>query len=49
MKTELRRLVVCEKCGTKYAFIVPEKPGIYRIQCPGCKEETKFKVVTNKL
>lgn len=37
-------MVVCDQCDTKYAFIVPEKPGIYKIECPRCKKETKFKV-----
>lgn len=48
MNTNTRRLVVCDKCGAKYAFSVPVKPGVYRIECPRCKKETKFKVVKAK-
>lgn len=45
METKTRKLVVCDRCGSKYAFIVPSKPGVYRIECPRCNKETKFKVV----
>lgn len=48
METNTRRLVVCDKCGVKYAFSVPVKPGVYRIECPRCNNETKFKVVNAK-
>ncbi len=47
MKTQTRKIVVCDKCKTKYAFIVPNKPGIFRIECPKCKRETKFKVINS--
>lgn len=47
METKTRRLVVCEKCGAKYAFKIPGKSGVYRIECPKCKDEKKFKVVVN--
>lgn len=47
MEKKAKRLVVCEKCGAKYAFTVPTKPGVYRIECPRCKDEIKFKVVSN--
>ncbi|MBD5278556.1 MAG: hypothetical protein HDS32_04895 [Bacteroides sp.] len=48
METNTRRLVECERCGVKYAFTVPEKQGAYRIECPRCHKEIKFKVVNNK-
>lgn len=49
METKTRRLMMCDRCGTRYAFIVPGKSGVYRIECPQCSKETKFKVViTNK-
>lgn len=49
MENKERRLVICDRCEAKYAFIVPGKPGVYRIECPRCKKESKFKVVkTNK-
>lgn len=48
MKTKTRRMVVCDTCGAKYAFCVPEKSGVYRIECPRCNKETKFKLVNNK-
>lgn len=47
MDEKTRRLVVCQRCGSKYVFIVPDKTGIYRIKCPRCNEEIKFKVVNN--
>lgn len=48
MENKIRRLIVCDRCGTKYAFIVPKKQGVYRIECPRCNNETKFKVVNSK-
>lgn len=45
METKKRRLVVCARCGAKYAFEVPQKPGVYRIECPRCNKEIKFRVV----
>lgn len=45
MDTKTKKLVVCDKCGEKYTFIVPVKPGIYRIKCPHCDKVTTFKVV----
>lgn len=48
MENKTRKLVKCDRCGTKYAFMVPEKPGVYHIECPMCKKETKFKVVNNQ-
>lgn len=44
METKSRRLVECDQCGVKYAFVVPEKSGVYRIECPKCHKEIKFKV-----
>lgn len=44
METKIKKLVVCDVCGTKYAFIPPTKPGVYRIECPKCKKPTNFKV-----
>lgn len=46
MKT--KRIVECDVCGIKYAFIVPCKLGVYRIACPRCKKEIRFKVITQK-
>lgn len=48
METKTRRVVVCDRCGSKYAFIVPDKPGVYRMECPCCSKETKFKVVNKQ-
>lgn len=48
METRTRRIVVCDRCEAKYAFMVPGKPGVYRMACPRCGKETKFKVVNNK-
>lgn len=48
MENKIRRLIVCDRCGTKYAFVVPKKLGVYRIECPCCNKEIKFKVVNNK-
>lgn len=45
MEKQIRRLVVCDVCGTKYAFIQPQKPGVFRIECPKCKKPSYFKVV----
>lgn len=44
----VKRLVICDNCETKYAFVVPSVPGVYRIECPRCKKEIKFKVVINR-
>lgn len=45
MESKTRRVVECGQCGTRYAFLVPDKPGVFRIECPRCHLETKFKVV----
>lgn len=47
MENKTRRVIVCEDCGVKYAFIVPCKPGVFRIECPRCGKEIKFRVVNN--
>lgn len=48
MENKTKRIVTCDKCGTRYAFVVPSKQGVFRIECPVCKKETKFKVIINK-
>lgn len=44
-----KRIVVCDKCNVKFAFRVPNQPGIYKIVCPLCKEEIKFRVINKKI
>lgn len=46
MKT--KKIVICDRCETKYTFVVPVKPGAYKIECPCCKKEIIFKVEPNK-
>lgn len=48
METKSIRQVICDRCGKKYAFVVPLKTGVYRIQCPQCCKEVKFKVINDK-
>lgn len=48
MENLKRRLVVCDHCNAKYAFVIPMKTGVFRIECPRCGKETKFKVAESR-